>query len=178
MLTTAPWALALGFALGAHAGWFCPGHQHAASVEVVSIGEELLLGDDDDPCTQARRDREIDRLRELGRQVRRTSETQAVPQELFAALTEDPWMLARFARAKLVSRDGEPYGFRVSLHEPGGLVRELGLREGDVVTHINGQALESTEDLREAVDGLRGLDEVSITVERKGSPLQKRYVVD
>jgi S1-C subfamily serine protease len=57
-------------------------------------------------------------------------------------------------------------------------VRELGLREGDVVTHINGQALESTEDLREAVDGLRGLDEVSITVERKGSPLQKRYVVD
>src|SRR5688572_13655305 len=145
LLTTAPWALALGFALGAHAGWFCPGHQHAPTLAVVQ--EEFELLEDDDPCPSS------GELLELAKRVDRVAETHTMPKELLVALADDPSQLGEHASAELVVRDGKPRGFRLSDTQP--LVHSLGFRDGDLITNVAGHPLRSAEDLAKVASLVR-----------------------
>jgi C-terminal processing protease CtpA/Prc len=181
LLTTAPWALALGFALGAHAGWFCPGHQHAprgdlVSSDVVDIGD--VFADADDPCTRARRDRAAKRVRQLAKQAHRVSETHRVPAGLVEALIDDPRVLSKDAKAELVLRDGQPLGFRIARTTRGGPLARLGLRDGDIITHVRGRPLHTANDLVAAVSSLRGATKVGIRIERNDHEIRKHYLIE
>jgi membrane-associated protease RseP (regulator of RpoE activity) len=176
LLTTAPWALALGFALGAHSGWFCPGHQHATHVDVVSAddGEIAVFRDDDDPCA---REHAAERIRELAQRVHRVAETHTMPAELIAALADDPGLLADHGTAELVMRDGEPIGFRISNTVSGGLAQQLGLRDGDVITSVAGQPLRSVDDVAKAASAVRGFAQVRMMIARDGVAMRKRFLI-
>jgi hypothetical protein len=168
LLTTAPWALALGFALGAHAGWFCPGHQHAPSVSIFE--EEIDLLEDDDPCP-----REGQELTDLAEQIEQVAETHTVPKELVIALSDDPSLLGEHASAELVVRDGQARGFRISGTDD--LMHALGFRDGDLVTSIAGHKLRGPEDLAKVASLVRGYAQVRVMLERDGVEIRKRFFI-
>lgn len=163
--------------MGAHAGWFCPGHQHAPALEIVSVDESVSFGEDDDPCTQSRRQLEPGELAALGKQVRRVAETHTVPKELVTAIANDPSLLGQFARAEVVLRNGQPIGFRISGTTRGGIVRQLGLRDGDIVTNVAGRPMKSLDEVSRAASAVRGLAQVRVLIERDGVEIRKRYLV-
>lgn len=178
LLTTAPWALALGFALGAHAGWFCPGHEHSSTTRVEIAGSsdvEPGMDQDDDPCARKHRALDAEKIRELTREVHRVAETHAVPAALVEAIASDPSVLAGQVSADLVS---EPHqGFRMRNTAHGSLVRQLGLRDGDIVTHVNGRAMTSVDALMGALASMKGQPQARLMLVRNGVEIRKRFVI-
>jgi hypothetical protein len=168
LLTTAPWALALGFALGAHAGWFCPGHQHATSVSIFE--EEIDLLEDDDPCPRAGQD-----LNELAQEIDQIAETHTVPKELLVALADEPQRLGEHASAELVVRDGAVRGVRIS--DVDAILQALGFRDGDLITSVAGHKLRSPDDLGKVASLVRGYAHVRVLLERDGIEIRKRFFI-
>jgi pimeloyl-ACP methyl ester carboxylesterase len=54
---------------------------------------------------------------------------------------------------------------------PGLTGERLGLRNGDVITSLNGRQIEQVDDLIAAASGLRAADKVELTVRRSGKPI-------
>lgn len=84
------------------------------------------------------------------------------------ALKRNPGELFRLMRVQPVSENDRMVGFRV---HPGGqpaLLKELGLRNGDIVTAINGIELTSPSNGIRALEKLRAADSVNLTVQRGG----------
>ncbi|HJX17170.1 MAG TPA: type II secretion system protein N, partial [Acidiferrobacterales bacterium] len=66
-------------------------------------------------------------------------------------------------------------GFALQEIESGSLIEQLGLRAGDVILNVNGQALRSTDDIMRAYQGLQGMNEVMLDVARDGRRVQHLY---
>jgi type II secretion system protein C len=66
-------------------------------------------------------------------------------------------------------------GFVLQEIEAGSLIEQLGLRAGDVILNVNGQALRSTDDIMRAYQGLQGMNEVMLDVARDGRRVQHLY---
>lgn len=66
-------------------------------------------------------------------------------------------------------------GFALQEIESGSLIEQLGLRAGDVILNVNGQALRSTDDIMRAYQGLQGMNEVILDVARDGRRVQHLY---
>ena len=61
-------------------------------------------------------------------------------------------------------------GFQVRQIQPGSLYEKLGLRPGDVVKSINGQAINSVEDAMKLYQQMASLSSVQMEVQRGGKP--------
>ena len=69
-----------------------------------------------------------------------------------------------------VSLEDAGDGPRVAAVNDGSPAATAGIRAGDVIVAIDGDAVASSDDLRAAIDGLAVGDEVTITVQREGEP--------
>lgn len=58
-----------------------------------------------------------------------------------------------------------------------GSAKEAGIKEGDVVTHINGKKVNSVTELQAKVSEYRPGDEIEVSLLRKGEQLSKRVVL-
>jgi S1-C subfamily serine protease len=65
-----------------------------------------------------------------------------------------------------------PDGVEVATVEPQGLAARAGLRPGDLIRHVGGRAVSSTDDLRQALAGAEG--PVAVSVERDGKRVELR----
>jgi len=89
-----------------------------------------------------------------------------------ALMLADPAALARQARVVPAFKDGEPQGFKVFGVRPGSLPRLLGLKNGDLISAVNGAPLRSIDDAMRVISELRRARQFTLTGERKGEPLK------
>ncbi len=93
-------------------------------------------------------------------------------------LFEDARALGRVARVIPYTKDGEYRGFKLYGVRPGSLLRQLGLRSGDLVTTIDGATLTDVESAMATYERLKKLapgDTLEVQIERRGKPMTLRY---
>ncbi len=65
-----------------------------------------------------------------------------------------------------------PGGMYIEEVAPGGAAEAAGIKKGDVLTHINGKAMQSQGDVQETIAKFRPNDKITITVKRGGDVKQ------
>jgi general secretion pathway protein C len=92
-------------------------------------------------------------------------------------LMANPTQLMSQAKMFPVTKDGETQGFRVSGIRSGSLATMLGLKNGDVVSEINGAKLGTIDDALAMYQKLRRASHLSVTVERGGAVINKQISI-
>jgi general secretion pathway protein C len=92
-------------------------------------------------------------------------------------LLANPTQLMTQARMFPVTKDGETAGFRVSGIKSGSLATMIGLKNGDVVSEINGSKLGTMDDALAMYQKLRRASHLSVTVERGGAVINKEISI-
>jgi general secretion pathway protein C len=100
-----------------------------------------------------------------------------VDRKFVEQLMQSPQQLMTQARMFPVTKDGETAGFRVSGVRKGSLATLLGLKNGDVVSEINGSKLGTIDDALAMYQKLRRANHLSVTVERGGAVLTKEISI-
>ena len=85
--------------------------------------------------------------------------------------------LSRSARIVPEVRAGQPAGFRVYSVRPGGPFAQVGLRNGDLVSSVNGLALTSPETALRVYGALKRASHLTVGVERDGQKIDLEYRV-
>jgi general secretion pathway protein C len=88
-------------------------------------------------------------------------------------LLANPAQLTKQARIVPAVRDGETKGYKFYGIRPGSLPKLLGLKNGDLLTSVNGMQLESLDQAMDLYNKLRRASHLSVTIERKGEMVQK-----
>jgi len=87
-------------------------------------------------------------------------------------LRQNPDELMRRVQVVPVLSDGKLSGVRLSTGTDVALLEQIGLRQGDVVTAVNGVPVDSVERGRQIMDGLAASSAVRVTVLRNGKPAE------
>src|SRR5204863_9041200 len=95
---------------------------------------------------------------------------------LNAVLANTP-ALVQGARIFPELRDGKSVGFRLQAVRPGSSFAKIGLRSGDVISAINGLALDTPESGLDAFVKLRSAGHLSLGLERDGRRLTHEYQI-
>jgi hypothetical protein len=101
----------------------------------------------------------------------------SIDRVFFATVIDNPLLLARQARVMPSIREGEMRGLKFYGLRPGSLPRLLGLKNGDLLTAINGVPVTGIDDLVTVPSPLAHLTFV-LDIERKGEPVQLRVGID
>ena len=88
-------------------------------------------------------------------------------------LLSNPAQLTRQARIVPAVRDGETKGYKFYGIRTGSLPKLLGMKNGDLLTSVNGHQLESLDQAMDLYTKLRRASHLSVTIERKGETVQK-----
>jgi general secretion pathway protein C len=64
--------------------------------------------------------------------------------------------------------DGVPAGLSLSNIKPNSIFRRMGLRNGDVLTGVDGQSIQSVDDALRLYDNLKSADSVQVQLKRRG----------
>ncbi|HVI00062.1 MAG TPA: type II secretion system protein GspC [Enhygromyxa sp.] len=88
-------------------------------------------------------------------------------------LLSNPAQLTRQARIVPAVRDGETKGYKFYGIRPGSLPKLLGMKNGDLLTSVNGHQLESLDQAMDLYTKLRRASHLSVTIERQGEVVQK-----
>jgi general secretion pathway protein C len=86
--------------------------------------------------------------------------------------------LLRQARVEPNIVDGQTDGFVVRMIRPGSLFSMLGLQVGDVLRDINGVKLDTPEKALQVFQQLREARQISIALERQGTPQTFSYEIN
>ncbi|NVB36710.1 hypothetical protein G6O69_02625 [Pseudenhygromyxa sp. WMMC2535] len=88
-------------------------------------------------------------------------------------LLANPAQLTKQARIVPAVRDGETTGYKFYGIRPGSLPKLLGLKNGDLLTSVNGQQLKSIDQAMGLYTKLRRASHLSVVIERKGQTINK-----
>lgn len=91
-------------------------------------------------------------------------------EQIRAEITKDPKQIFQYVRMSQMKQDGEVVGYRLSAGKSRELFDSVGLKNGDVATHLNGQDLRNAAAMGEIFSHLSELTELNLTVERNGQP--------
>jgi general secretion pathway protein C len=92
-------------------------------------------------------------------------------------LMANPAMLAKQARIVPSQRDGETQGFKFYGIRRGSLPKLLGLKNGDMLTEVNGEEIRSVDKAMSLAMKLRRASNLSVTLVRKGKPITKEIQI-
>jgi general secretion pathway protein C len=71
---------------------------------------------------------------------------------------------------------GKPDGFMVSQIKRGSIFEKMGLKNGDVIRGVNGEALQSAEKMLDLYSTMKSGAEVTLNIKRRGKEEDVRYV--
>lgn len=71
--------------------------------------------------------------------------------------------------------DGQVRGYKLVQIQPGSMYEKLGLRIGDVIMNVNGEEVTNPNKAMQMYQDLRSSNNIKITVERNGSPVNLNY---
>ncbi len=89
----------------------------------------------------------------------------------------NPASLAKQARVMPSVKDGETRGFKFYGIRPGSLPKLLNIKNGDLITSVNGTELKSMDGAMSLYAKLRRASNLSITIERKGETITKEVTI-
>jgi len=101
----------------------------------------------------------------------RDEEVTRLAQSFRERLYDNPQSLAEVVRVAPVRRDGELQGYRVTPGSAREAFTRLGLRAGDLVTAVNGLALDDPANTLQLYQMLRDANAVTVDLERNGQPM-------
>lgn len=100
-----------------------------------------------------------------------------ISREFVDSLFGNPAKLMGQARVVPAVRDGETRGFEFRGIKRDSLPQMLGLGNGDIITSVNGNQLQSIDQVMGLVTKLRRASNLSITLERKGAVVRKELEI-
>ncbi len=74
-------------------------------------------------------------------------------------------------------QDGQPDGLMLSRVKPNSLFMRMGLRNGDVISGVNGQELQSVDDAMSFYEKLKESDQVTVNLKRGGRQRTIQYTI-
>lgn len=75
-------------------------------------------------------------------------------------------------------RNGKPDGLTISRIKRDSIFSQLGLRSGDIITGVDGQAIESVDDALKFYNQLKSSSNVNLQIRRRGMPKQIEYNIE
>ncbi len=75
-------------------------------------------------------------------------------------------------------KDGKPDGLILSSIKPRSLFRKMGLRNGDIITGIDGKKIESVDDALGFYESLRSSSNISLQIKRRGRDKTIDYAIE
>lgn len=94
-----------------------------------------------------------------------------LPRALVDEVLANPLAFSRAARVVPAVKDGAIVGFKLYAVRPGGVFARLNLLNGDTITAIAGQPLDSFDHALDAFTALRTTSRVEVAVVRRGAPM-------
>ena len=112
------------------------------------------------------------RARRSARAPRPAAAAALVPSLPMLSPAENMTAAKLFSDARILPKwvDGELVGMQVNTIQPGGLFEEAGFRQGDVITQLNGIAIDSPEKSMQILSEVAGAAELTIEVDREDGP--------
>ncbi len=107
--------------------------------------------------------------------VRQDDNQYTVDRQRIESELEEPEALARQARIMPNYRDGEPDGLRLVGVTSNSFYSDLGIRSGDVIHSVNGNAINSQQEAMRMIESMGEQDQVTIEVERRGQRQEMQY---
>jgi general secretion pathway protein C len=75
-------------------------------------------------------------------------------------------------------KDGKPDGLMLSSIKTGSIFKKMGLRNGDIITGVDGQVIESVDDALKFYENLASAANVNLEIKRRGRPKSIEYTFD
>lgn len=100
-----------------------------------------------------------------------------VNREFIDQLFANPAALTKQARVMPSIKDGETKGFKFYGIRPDSLPKLLGMKNGDLLTSVNGTELKSVDQVMGLITKLRRASNLSVTIERKGETINKDITI-
>lgn len=85
--------------------------------------------------------------------------------------------LASQARVIPHYKDGKPEGFKVVGVRPASLYSQIGVRSGDVIKAVNDEEINSPNKALELFEKLKNSNNVTVSIERRGRPVNFDYTI-
>lgn len=124
--------------------------------------------------SRAKNSREIEGAEDA---INCSGENCVVDREFVEKILSNPAMLAKQARVVPAVKDGESRGFKFYGIRSGSLPKLLGLKNGDLLTSVNGNELKSMDQALGLYTKLRRASNLSVVIERKGKSIQKEIEI-
>ncbi len=106
-----------------------------------------------------------------------TEDTCTVERAFVEQLMANPAMLAKQARIVPKQKDDEVLGYKLYGIRRGSLPKLLGLKNGDMITAVNGEELKSMDKAMALYTKLRRASNLSVSIERKGKTITKEIQI-
>jgi general secretion pathway protein C len=106
-----------------------------------------------------------------------TENTCIVERAFVEQLMANPAMLAKQARIVPSQKDGETQGFKFYGIRRGSLPNLIGLKNGDMLTEVNGEQLDGMDKAMALYTKLRRASNLTVTIERKGQRTTKEIQI-
>lgn len=106
-----------------------------------------------------------------------TEDTCTVERAFVEQLMANPAMLAKQARIVPKQKDDEILGYKLYGIRRGSLPKLLGLKNGDMITAVNGEELKSMDKAMALYTKLRRASNLSVSIERKGKQITKEIQI-
>lgn len=119
-----------------------------------------------------------DLLAAVDKGVKKIDETKFdIDRALVDKILADPTVAARSARIVPSIKDGKPNGFKMYAIRPNSLFAKIGLQNGDTITSINGMDMSSPDKALEVYTKVRSSSSLSVSVIRRGQPVNMDYSI-
>jgi len=106
-----------------------------------------------------------------------TEHTCIIERAFVEKLMANPAMLAKQARIVPKQKDDEVLGYKLYGIRRGSLPKLLGLKNGDMLTAVNGQEIKGMDQAMALYTKLRRASNLSVSIERKGQSITKEFQI-
>jgi general secretion pathway protein C len=86
--------------------------------------------------------------------------------------------LMRHVRIRPHFTNGQPDGLKLTGVRPGSIFTDIGFRNGDIITGVNGKPIESVDDALKFYSSLKSADNVDLQIRRRGADQTIQYRVE
>ncbi|MEZ4384001.1 MAG: type II secretion system protein GspC [Nannocystaceae bacterium] len=154
--------------------------QNNASLEYLELGAEIAPPKKKAKKTEKKEEEKPKKGEIPGAEdaIKCDGETSCTIERAFVEqILSNPASLAKQARVVPSVVDGETRGFKFYGIRSGSLPKLLGLKNGDMITSVNGKDLKSMDDAMALYTKLRNAPNLSVTIDRKGKQMNKEITI-